>query len=190
MTITLYYAFPSRAVKVRWLLEELGVPYQLTRFDLAAGEHQTSAYRKIHPLAQVPALVDGPTTLFEAGAICVYLADRYRDIPLAPAIDAPDRAVYLQWVFFSIDSLETPFLDWVKTGNETSKDRFLASARVLDEVLGDRPYLLGDFSAADCLVGSPLGWARKMGRLDDVPQLLAYHRRLVARPASKRSRYD
>ena len=188
--MTLYYAFPSRAMKVRWLLEELNLPYQLTRFDLAKGDHLSDAYRQIHPLAKVPSLIDGQTTIYEAGAICIYLADRYRSIPLAPVIESPRRAEYLQWIFFSINSFETPFLDFFKNKNQKAKERFMEAAEVLAHQVRDKEYLFDDFSAADCMIGTPLGWARFTGILDEFPALLDYNRRLVARPASKRSRHD
>ena len=73
----LYFAPRTRATRARWLLEELGVPYELVKLDLARQENTTPAYLAVHPLGEVPALVDGEVTLLESLAICLHLADRY-----------------------------------------------------------------------------------------------------------------
>jgi glutathione S-transferase len=72
----LYYARQTRASRARWMLEEIGEPYELVRLDLSKGEHKRPEYLKIHPHGAVPALVDGETSMFESAAICAYLADK------------------------------------------------------------------------------------------------------------------
>ena len=79
----LYFAPRTRAVRARWLLEELGVPYELIKLDLARQENTTPAYLAVHPLGEVPALVDGDVTLLESLAICLHLADRFPEKHLA-----------------------------------------------------------------------------------------------------------
>ena len=85
MSLTLYYQPNTRAGRPRWLLEELGVPYELDRSD---------AYRTLHPLAKVPALRDDDMVMFESVAICIYLADKFADQGLAPPLDSPLRGPY------------------------------------------------------------------------------------------------
>src|SRR5262245_33909851 len=84
VTITLYYAPNTRAARVAFLLEEIGVAYERKTLDLAAGENKQVAYRGVHPHGLVPALDDGDTVVFETAAICLYLADRFPERGLAP----------------------------------------------------------------------------------------------------------
>jgi glutathione S-transferase len=196
MTIVLHYAKDTRAGRVRWLLEELGVPYELKRWTLYT-ETASEAYRAIHPLGRVPALELDGRTMVESGAMLVYLADRFADRGLAPAPDAPDRAAYLQWIFFASTELEPPLVDDLFKSNDEARkaagrEKFDAAARALAAPLADgRPWLLGAaFSAADIAVASVLGWARAMGLLAAHPALVEYGRRAGARPAAKASRAD
>ena len=187
MSITLHYAPQSRAGRVRWLLEELGVPYQLRRWTLYT-ETRSEAYRAIHPLGVVPALELDGRVMLESGAMLVYLADRYAERGLAPAVDAETRAPYLQWIFFATTELE-PALEEAQEG---SSDGFDAAARVVTAALADgRPYLLGDtYSAADIAIAHVLGWARGLGKLAAHPALMDYGRRCGGRAAAKASRAD
>ncbi len=187
----LYYATPSRAGHVRWLLEELGVPYDLVRLDFEAEQQKLPEHLARHPLGKVPVLEDGDVTLFETGAICLYLADKYAEKGLAPPIGHASRAPYLQWIFFAAAELEPPLVQFGKTPIDELKEAFLERARVLSEALAERAYLLGDdFSAADVMVGSTLGWARHFGLLEGFPRLIEYGRLVGARPAARRARAD
>jgi glutathione S-transferase len=196
MQIVLYYAQHTRAARVRWLLEELGLPYELRRIDFAAGAHQEPAYREVHPLGLLPALELDGQRMIESGAMLVYLADRFAARGLAPAVDAPERATYLQWIFFVVTTLEPPLVDLWWKGDEAAKARgraaFDAAAPVIAAPLADgRPHLLGErFTAADIALGSVLGWARAVGLLDAHPALVEYGRRVGARPAARASRAD
>jgi glutathione S-transferase len=80
----LYFAPRTRAVRPRWLLEELGVPYELVKLDPSKQENKTPAFLALHPFGEIPVLVDGDVTLFESAAICLYLADRFPEKNLAP----------------------------------------------------------------------------------------------------------
>ena len=75
--LKLYHSPQSRSMRPRWLLEEIGAPYELVRVDLGKQEHKTPQYLQIHPHGPVPALVDGDLTLIESAAICAYLADKF-----------------------------------------------------------------------------------------------------------------
>src|SRR5688572_28976588 len=102
----LYFAPRTRSVRPRWLLEELGVPYELVRLDLPKQEGRTAAHLALHPFGEVPVLVDGDVTLFEPTAICIYLADRFPEKRLAPPPGSPDRGPYLQWLLFAEVTLD------------------------------------------------------------------------------------
>lgn len=195
----LYYNKYTRAARPRWMLEELGVPYELVTLDLARGEHKTPEYLAIHPLGKLPALQDGDLTLFESAAICLYLADKYPEQGLAPAPGTPERGAYYQWVFYAMTQLEPPlgehFVEIRKPEGERDAARmaharahFDAAARVLENHLTGRDYVVGEtFTTADLILGSVIGWARAMKLVDDHPGLLGYAARLRERPAAQRS---
>lgn len=196
----LYYAPQTRAGRPRWMLEELGVPYELVTLDLGKGEHKTPAYRAIHPHGAVPALVDGDLTLFESAAICAYLADKYPEKHLAPPIGTPARGLYYQWMHYAMATIEPPllqvFLHRVMLPEaerspavaEAGVQAFGEVVPVLERALAGRRWILGDqFSAADVMVGSCLIWGKFMGLTAAHPELEAYIGRLMERPAYRAS---
>jgi len=199
----LYYCPMTRATRPRWLLEEIGSPYELVRVDLGKGEQKRPEYQKIHPHGRVPALVDGDVTLFESSAICMYLADKFPEKKLAPAPGTPARGLYYQWMVYSLATAEPPvlkvFMNTVRRPEpernpaeaEAGRTEFREVAALLTRVLDGRPFLLGEqFSAADVMVGSIVGWARGLKLVEDYPTLKDYSRRLVERPAYKRATAD
>lgn len=191
----LYFAPRTRATRPRWMLEELGVPYELVPLDLDAKENRNAAYLRIHPLGQVPALVDADVTVFESIAICMYLADKHPERGLAPPIVSPLRAAYYQWLFFCPSTIEPAIGRWAQHGGdlpdserEKARARFADAAEVLARPLAKGPHLLGDpFSTVDVIVGSNLNWARRVGLLDGQDVLSRYVERLLARPAARRA---
>lgn len=196
----LYFARRTRATRPRWLLEELGVPYEKINLELTKGEHKTAEYLAVHPLGAVPALVDGDVTLIESIAICMYLADKYLERGLAPAHGTAARAHYYQWMLFAAATLEPAVAEYASHTSylpeserrpavaEAARVRFLAAAEVLSRALGDRSALVGQqFGAADVIVGSILLWAGSMGLLAQHPTLEAYTKALRARPAWARA---
>lgn len=196
----LYFAPQSRATRPRWLLEELGIDYELVRIDLSAREQKADEYLKVHPHGLVPALVDGDQTLIESGAICLYLADKYADKKLAPATDSPLRGLYYQWAFYTIATMEPVLLQVMlntvllpeekrsATAASDGKSAFVSICEVLENAINGKTFLLGEeFSAADVLMGSTLNWAHRLGLLSGHEELLAYLNRLRSRPAFERS---
>ena len=196
----LYHAPRSRSVRPRWLLEEIGTPYELVTLDLAKGEHKTPAHLAVHPHGAVPALVDGDVQLFESAAICAYLADKFPDARLAPPVGTPARGLYYQWLVYAIATLEPPvlqvFLNTVRlpeaersaAAAAEGRTRFAEVAAVLERALAAKPFLLGDrFTAADVMIGSTLAWAQAFGLLEGRQTLQAYVGRLSARPAFQRA---
>lgn len=196
----LYFARRTRATRPRWLLEELGVPYEKINLDLAAGEHKKPEYLAIHPLGAVPALVDGDVTMFESIAICMYIADKYLERGMAPAHGTPERAAYYQWMLFAATTLE-PAIS--KYGAHTSyypaeqrrADEVTAAQASLDtaaaplaKAIARTGFVVGDhFTAADVIIGALLLWAGSMKMLAAHPELEAYAQRMRARPAWGRS---
>lgn len=199
----LYHSPRSRSVRPRWLLEEIGAPYELIRVDLAKGEQKTPAYLKLHPHGAVPVFVDGDLTLFESAAICAYLADKFPEKRLAPPIGTATRGLYYQWMHYAMATLEPPLLQvFLHTSMlpeaersakaaEEGRTKFADVARVLSQALTGKSFLVGDtFSAADVMIGSMLGWARTLRLLTEQPVLDASVKSLVERPAFKRAQTD
>jgi glutathione S-transferase len=88
--VKIYYAPNTRAVRIVWLFEELGLPYEIERFKLGDASMRDPNYLKIHPMARVPALQDGETVIFESGAIVEYVLAKYGNGRLAPGVASPD----------------------------------------------------------------------------------------------------
>jgi glutathione S-transferase len=202
--LTLYHANQSRSVRPRWLLEELGVPYTVVRLDLAAGEQKRPEYLKINPNGTVPALVDDDLALFESAAIVQYLADKFPAKRLAPPVGTPARGLYYQWIHYAMSGLEPPvvtlFLHTIRKPEAERLPALVTDARaqiaaalgVVERALGGRPFILGDeFSAADVMVASTLGWARMMQIVgEELANVSGYVTRLTRRPAFLRASAD
>ena len=192
--ITLYFAPRTRAIRVRWLLEELGLPYELRRIPFRP---PAKGFAQDTPLGKFPVIEDGDMVMCESGAIVEYILERHGNGRLAPPIGSPLRGEFLQWVHFAESTAFPPVgvIVW-HTLYEGNADRFpevMASARAragdaMDFVarrLEGRPYLLGDeFSAADIMMGFTLFAARLLGVLDERHAVLQrYLGRLEERPA-------
>lgn len=198
MSITLYFAPGTRATRIAFLLEELGVPWEKVTLDLAQREHKAADYLALNPNGVVPTLKDGDTVIFESVAIALHLADRFAEKGLAPPPDSPLRGRYLSWMVWSMTTLEPPigdvYLERMKPAEQQSAAavdaalaRFRSSAQVLEgELTG--PFLLGEsLSAADVMVGCVLTFAGMLGMLDGHPILRDYVARITARPAYRRA---
>lgn len=190
--ITLYHSPASRAFTAYWLLEELGVPFQVATVDIRKGEQKKKEYLKLNPSGKVPTLTDGKVVVSENPAICIYLADRYGYGGLAPKIDDVDRGAYLKWMVYStavldpLLSLHPKHIDL--PGAETGFGAFEDMVEVLAKTLKGRKYLLGDrFSAADVMMGSTISAALRRKTLPETPTLLDYNARLTVRAAYHRA---
>jgi glutathione S-transferase len=176
------------------MLEELGVPYELVTLNLDADENRGADYLRVHPLGQVPALVDGDVTVFESIAICMYLADKFPEPGLAPTVSSPLRALYYQWLLFCPSTIEPAIGRWAQHGGdvteaerEKARTRFTEAVEVLTRALTAGEHMLGaPFSTVDVVVGSNLRWARAVGLLEGHDVLSGYVDRMLARPAARR----
>lgn len=203
MSILLYYVPQTRAVRVRWMLEEMNHPYELVRIDPRKDENDTPQYRALQPLGHVPVIVAGDKAIYESAAIVAWLADRHPEKKLAPPVDSPARGHYYQWLFFGMATVEPPLQQFFFHSRlfpeekrlpavvQNSTERFREVAAVLEKEIAGKPYLLGDaFSAADVVVGGCINWARGMKMLDGFPALRDYSTRLIERPAFQRAVAD
>jgi glutathione S-transferase len=192
--LTLYHAAPSRSSLVRWMLEELGEPYEVEVLVLSKGEHLTEDYKAINPMAKVPALRHRNVVVTEAAAICTYLADELPDRGLNVPIGDPLRGPYLKWLFFGPSCIEPAMMDSAFPRKEAPHRGTIGYgdlALVMDVVsqaLAGGPYLLGDrFTAADVVVGSTLRFGIAFKLLPERPEVMAYIGRLLERPAMQRT---
>jgi glutathione S-transferase len=192
--IKLHYAPRTRAIRVLWLLEELGLPYELVRGEFVPPT--TRFFQQATPTGKYPTLEDGDVVMCESGAIVEYLLERYGAGRLAPAPGSPQRAAFLQWLHYAESTAFPPIgiVVWLSRYRKGADgDALLEDARAraasgldfLEQALGDRTYVLGEeFSAADIMLGFTLVAAASLGLLDERhPALRAYVARLARRPA-------
>jgi glutathione S-transferase len=190
--ITLFEYGPSRSKQARWTLLELGL-----EFDSVEGRDilHSEELNKVNPMGKVPAIVVNGKPLFEAAAICTYLADLVPEKALIAASGTYERAEHLQWISFSLTEMEAYL--WSNARNtfvlpeehrntalfEQNNKAYVYAAKVLDKVMEDRDYLVGNrFSVTDILVGFVLNWGGMMGLLEKRPNLQNYLARLKERP--------
>lgn len=194
MKMKLYEFGPTRSIRARWTLQELGVEFESIRINLLAGEHLQPKFLKINPAGKIPVLVDEDLVLTESVAIVLYLADKYSNKGLIPT-DLKERAQVNRWLLFAATELEQPL--WRIARNTTlypedqrlpadvilASQEFKAMAAVLEEHMQRRQFLVGDaVTVADFVAAYTLDWANEDRLLDDCPRLLAYMKRMYARP--------
>jgi glutathione S-transferase len=189
--ITLYFAPRSRSFAALWLLEELGLAYELKRLDLDNEEQKSPDILRLNAFGKVPIITDGQMTISERGAICSYLADRYGLGKLAPRLDDPLRGEYLRWMYFAVGVMEplflAKFMHLEVPPAQAPWGTFETANAVMDQAVAKGPYLLGEqFSAADVLMGTMIRWGL-MWELVAGEHLAGYVQRLEAREAFKRT---
>ena len=188
-----FYTNPmSRGRIARWMLEEVGRPYETVFLDFGPAMN-TPDYRALNPMGKVPTLVHGETVVTECAAICAYLADAFPDAGLAPTAEA--RGAYYRWLFFTAGPLEAAVTNRA-LGVEVPDERrgmvgygdFGRVMDALESAVAGRAYVAGDrFTAADVYVGAQLSFGLRFGSIDDRPAFRAYSERLAARPAAIRA---
>lgn len=190
--ITLYHSPASRAFTAYWMLEELGVPFDVRTVDIRKGEQKRAEYLKLNPAGKVPTLTDGAVVVSENPAIAIYLADRYGYGTLAPKIEDKDRGPYLKWMVYAtavvdpVASLHARNIDL--PGFEFSFGAFDDMVAALTTTLLDREYLLGErFTAADVVLGGAISNLLYRGVLPAEGVLVDYNSRLTRRPAYHRA---
>lgn len=188
--LILYSNPMSRGRIARWMLEEVGQPYEMRYLDYGA-PMKAPEYRKINPMGKVPALMHGKRVVTEYAAICAYLADAFPEAGLVPA----ERSSYYRWLFFGAGPLEAAVI-MKALGVDVSEDKramvgFGTLATTLDALetqLERTRYLAGEtFSAADVATGSQIGWGLRFGTIEPRPALQAYWDRISIRPAMQRA---
>ena len=189
-----FYTNPmSRGAIVRWMLEEVGRPYD--EVVLAFGPSmKTAEYRAINPMGKVPAIVHGGRVVTEAAAICLYLADVFREAGLYPQEE--EKADYYRWTFFAAGPLEhavtSRAMDWTVPSERRGTVGFGSYENTVDTLEGaleGRDFICGGrFTAADVYVGSAVMWGMQFGTIPRRPAFEAYGERLSSRVAHGRAR--
>ena len=192
--LTLYHAAPSRSSITRWMLEEIGEPYDIHLLSLSKGDNRASEYLAVNPMGKVPALKHGDTVITEGAAICAYLADEFPRAKLNVPIGTPRRGAYLKWLFFGPNCIEAAMIDRASPRKEEARRAMLGYGdfdTVMDvtaKAVAKGPFLMGEqFTAADVIVGSTLRWGMMFKLLPERPEFVAYTNRLAARPALQRA---
>jgi glutathione S-transferase len=192
--LTLYHAAPSRSSIVRWMLEEIGEPYDIQHVSLSKGETRTPDYLAINPMGKVPALRHGEVVLTETAAICTYLADEFPRAKLNIPIGNPRRGIYLKWLFFGPSCIEPAMTDRAFPRKEPPRPGMLGYGdfdtllNVVANAVTKGPYIMGDqFTAADVVIGSDLRFGMMFKMLPERSEFTAYTGRLAQRPAAQRA---
>lgn len=189
----LYGFGPSRALRVQWALQEIGVDFEFIQVNLRKGENKAPEFLKLNPAGKVPVLVDDGFVLTESAAIVLYLAEKFPEKNLLPT-NAKARAEVHRWIMFAVTELEEPL--WRITRHtliypedkrstaeiELARGDFVPMAKILDAHMAGHQYICGDdFTAADCVGAYLIDWANENGLLSETPNLQAYLARMYAR---------
>ena len=192
----LYGAPPTRALRVIWLLNELGLEYEMLPVDILQGETRHKDFRTLNPAAKVPVLVDGSLVLTESAAIQLYLADKNPQSGFIPEA-VEDRAQMYRWIFFLVTEIEQPL--WriarhtvlypekkrLPQDIDLARQECRDMVAVLEQHMEKRDFMVADrLSVADFNAAYTLDWANEEKMLDRTPRLREYLKSMYARPTA------
>ncbi len=196
MSDLVFYTNPmSRGRIIRWMLEEVGQPYETKILRWETGEAKAADYLAINPMGKVPAIVHDGVIVTECAAICAYLADAFPGAGLAPPAHSKLRGPYYRWLFFGAGPIEQAVAAKMVNLDPTVEQRSSLGFGCIEDVLAtvegaveNRPYLVGDsFTAADLYLASHLSWGMNFGTIEKRPAFEAYVEHHVHRPAAQRA---
>ncbi len=192
MSLVFYTNPQSRGRIARWMLEEVGAPYDTVLLGYA-DSMKAAEYLAINPMGKVPAIVHDGHVVTECAAICAYLADAFPDAGLAPP--TMERADYYRWLFFAAGPVEQAVIDRSRKievtpeqGRMVGYGSYDTTVDALEAAVKGRSFIAGDrFSAADVYVGSHIAWGMMFGTLPKREAFESYLAGLTARPAFQRA---
>lgn len=196
MSDLVFYTNPmSRGRIIRWMLEEVGQPYETKVLRWETGEAKAADYLAINPMGKVPAIVHDGVIVTECAAICAYLADAFPQAGLAPPAQSRLRGPYYRWLFFGAGPIEQAVGAKAVNLEPTIEQRSSLGFGCMEDVLAalegaveNRPYLVGDsFTAADLYLASHLSWGMNFGTIEKRPAFETYAERHLQRPAAQRA---
>ena len=196
----LHFAPATRAGRIVWLFEELGLAYEINEMEFHPKDLKSDEHRQRHPLGRVPVLEDGPVTIYESGAIIEYVMARHGEGGLKPPVDSENFPTYLQWFHYCegivMSPIGTIMVQTVLLPPERRSEEALGQAQRLlakslapvETALDGCEYLAGDFSAADIMLGHAVFMSNRLGCVsDEMTNLKSYVARLEARPAFQKA---
>jgi len=197
--LTVHHLGISQSERIVWLCEELGLTYELKRYDRRADNRLApDEYKKLHPMGIAPVITDGDLVLGERGAICDYICARYGDGRLTPGPNDPDFADHLFWFHWSNGTFMTTLmmqlvLSGGGSGNPAAvfvEDRSRRMWAMVETRLGQTQFFGGrNLTTADIMMVYCLTTTRAFRgtSIDDYPHLKAYLARIGARPAYQKA---
>jgi len=193
MSLTFYTNPMSRGQTIRWMLEEVGEPYETEILDYGT-TMKAEPYLSINPMGKVPAIRHGDKVVTEVAAICCYLADAFPQANLAPP--PPDRADYYRWIFFTSGPVEAAFSN-KSAGWEPAPEKqamfgygnYDTAMKTLATALAGKTYIAGDrFTAADLFVAAMVNFMLAFKLLEPTPVFTDYAARMTDRDAYRRAK--
>ena len=198
--LKVHFVAGTRAGRVVWLLEELGLEYEVNIMPFTKEGLKSSEHRSRHALGRVPVLEDGDISIFESGAIIDYVLERHKNGGLKPRSDSSEYPFYLQWYHYCEAMVMPPMNQIVvqtillppdrrdETVLNQAKNLLTKSLAPVNENLADKDYLIGDFSAADLMLGHSCFMANRMGCVsEEMQNIKDYVARINARPAFQKA---
>ena len=202
MTYKLYYAPGSASMGVRMMLEEIGAQYELIETTIDMAKPRPAQQLAINPNGWIPVLIHGDTSMYECAAITIYLCDKHTSAGLAPAIDDPKRALYLQTLVYFSSSVQNAFQlsyyphrfadapCYEPSAQRRGNRRLHETWQVVDEQIANNTWVLGDrFSAADIYLFMLTTWlkpARGHPNVSDFGNVKRIADNVRARPSASR----
>ena len=198
--LKVHFAPNSRAGRIIWLMEELELEYEVNVMPFSKEGLKSDEHRARHALGRVPVLEDGEVMIFESGAIIEYVLTRHKEGGLRPKTDSPEFPYYLQW-FHYCEGMVMPPMNQIVVQTillpperrdenvlKQAKNLLTKSLMMVNANLADKEYLIGDFSAADLMLGHACYMSNRMGCVtDEMQHIKDYVARISARPAFKKA---
>lgn len=198
--LKVHFVANTRAGRIVWLLEELGLDYEVNIMPFTKEGLKSEEHRSRHALGRVPVLDDGDISIFESGAIIDYVLERHKNGGLKPNSDAPEFPFYLQWYHYCEGMVMPPMNQIVvqtillpadrrdETVLNQAKKLLSKALAPVNDALAGKDYLIGDFSAADLMLGHSCFMANRLGCVtDDMQNIKDYVARINARPAFQKA---
>ena len=198
--LKLHFAPNSRAGRILWLLEELQLEYKLNKMKFHPSDLKSDEHKKRHPLGRVPVLEDGDISIYESGAIVEYILERHAPGKLKPAVTSDLYPSYLQWFHYcegmvmppiNIIVVQTILLPKERQNTEAlgQAERLLSKTlQPIEEQLQGKEFLIGDFSAADIMLGHASFMANRLGRVEEtMSNLKRYIKNIESRAAFQKA---
>lgn len=191
----LYYFTGNASLAPHILLEETGADYELVFVDRSQDANKSADYLALNPSGRIPTLIDGDLVLFETGAICLHIADKYPQSGLAPAVGTVERSEFHKWLFYMATTIQPEILLYYYGARHAVDDAGAAAVKaaaearlgdmyaIMDEGLAGKDYLMGDnFTLLDPYLYMVSRWGRFLARPPrDLPNLGPYLNRLTER---------